>query len=280
MISGHLKALDTPMPYEEWEADGPLLIFLHGFPNNHLLWKPQIEAFKGRYHILNFNLPGSYDGRVSDRKYFRTHFIQDFIIEEIKKRMKEHKKKAILVGHDLGCFILDEVGKQLSAYILGQVFLSGMSLKLYTMKLKEPSQMMKSWYVGLLQLPVVPALARIVLKNQLRKRAYSVSHIREDSPLYSEAPYGFTPVYLYQELARKSLHLKKSKEPSRIPTLFLFGDDDRFLNIPTQAEVNSLYEKGTVTVFQAGHWLLREKIEEVNQYLSSYFETLSHSDHL
>lgn len=260
------------MPFEEWENEGPLLVFLHGFPNNSLLWAPQVEHFKSRYHILNFNLPGSFHGKVKSKREFRTHHIQDFIIDTIKDRLKKHPKDVILVGHDLGCFILTEVGKQLSALIKAQIFISGMPLKLYSMQLKEPSQLMKSWYVGVLQLPGAPALVKKLLQKKMKKRAYSISHIREDSPLCTEAPFGFEPVYLYQELAQKAAHLKPEQEKSIIPTTFIFGDDDRFLNIPSEHNARKLFENVEIKTLTGGHWINRQKIAEVNGLLAQIFQ--------
>jgi pimeloyl-ACP methyl ester carboxylesterase len=265
-----LKGFETSMPYEEWKNEGPLLVFLHGFPNNSHLWAPQVDAFKDRFHILNFNLPGSFHGRAK-RRDFRTHHIQDVIMNVIKDRMKKHNKKAILVGHDLGTFILDEVGKQLSAHILGEVLISGMPLKLYLKKLKEPSQMLKSWYVGLLQVPGTATLTKKFLQKKLRRNVFKLSHIREDSPLYTEAPHGFEPIYLYRELAQKARRLKRPEIKSSIPTYFIFGENDRFLNPVTEAEAQELFVKPKVIIMKAGHWLNREKIEETNETLDKIF---------
>lgn len=267
----NLKAISTPMPYEEIENEGPILVFLHGFPNNYFLWKDQIAVLKENYHILNFNLPGSISESKVEAGNFRTHFIQETILDVMKDRLKTGKK-FFLIGHDLGCFILDEVGRRFSANISGQIYISGMGLSLYASKLKSPSQLMKSYYAFLLQIPGVPGLAR-TMASPLRRSVFRKSNIPDESSLYSEAPEGFGSIYLYQELGRKLIHVKRNI--SYVPTHFIFGSEDKFLNAPALDEISEHYQFGDLTVIRGGHWINREKPSEVNKAIIDFLS--SHS---
>lgn len=263
-----LKEINGPMPFEEIENEGPILVFLHGFPNNYYLWDNQVKALSESYHILNFNLPGALDNKKWERKYYKTNFIQDYILDILKNRISSGKK-CFLIGHDLGCFILEEVGRRFSAHISGQIFISGMGLPQYAERLKfrSPSQLMKSYYAFLLQIPGVPDLAR-KLSGPLKKSAYAKSNIEDNSILYSEKGDGFGAIYLYQELGRKLLHTQKTL--SYIPTHFICGETDRFLNVPSREEINSFYQYVDLSVIPGGHWILTEKPQEVNDVISNF----------
>lgn len=267
----NLKAVNTSMPYEEIENDGAILVFLHGFPNNYLLWKEQIDVLKEHYHILNFNLPGSIGDSKIRSGSFRTHFIQETILDVMKERLK-FGKKFYLIGHDLGCFILDDVGRRFSAHIGGQVFISGMGLPLYSSKLKSPSQLLKSYYAFLLQIPGMPDLARTI-SSPLRRAVFRKSNIPDDSTLYGEAPEAFGAIYIYQELGKKLLHVRD--EMSLVPTHFIFGNEDKFLNVPSIDEINEHYQHGDLTVLKGGHWINRESPQEVTQIILDFLNSSS-----
>lgn len=263
-----LQQINGPMPFEEIENEGPILVFLHGFPNNYHLWDNQIKAFGENFHILNFNLPGAFDNKKWDRKFYKTNFIQDSILDVLKDRISSGKK-CFLIGHDLGCFILEEVGRRFSAHVAGQIFISGMGLPQYAdrLKINSPSQLVKSCYAFLLQIPGAPDLARI-FSGPLKNSVYRRSNIEKDSSLYSDKGDGFGSIYLYQELGKKLLHTQKNM--SYIPTHFIWGEQDKFLNTPSPEEMARFYHHVDLSVLSGGHWILSEKPENVNEIISNF----------
>ena len=125
LLSAKMKALNIKgMPYDEYPADGDVLVFLHGLPDNRSLWKKQIERFKNRFHILNFNLPVV---KRRDAFQFETLFLT------LKNKMlsfvqRYPEKKFILIGHDLGNLIFEENARRLAVLVKGQILISDMSM--------------------------------------------------------------------------------------------------------------------------------------------------------
>lgn len=244
----------------------PLCVFLHGYPNNPLLWNEQIAFMKDQFTILNLALPGSMNGEVSQND-LKLEKIIDGIVAEI---LAQGNDQIILIGHDIGSFILSEVSKRLSSKVKAQVFMAGMDFKLFRKRLLSSTQFFKSWYVFLLQIPGLSEAFVSKFQSELSNNVYDMSHIAANSTLRSEAPFGFTPIGLYREL-RKGMFLS-SKTKSEVPTLLLFGNDDKFIKAPKQQDTHHFYSQAEVKVIDGGHWFLREKPEIVNQTIQSFLQ--------
>ena len=88
-----------------WEAgpvDGPLMIFLHGWPGIGLIWRAQIEAFSSEgWRCVAPDLRG-YGGSsapIGSAAYAICEVVEDMV------ELHDHlgAQPAIWVGHDLGC---------------------------------------------------------------------------------------------------------------------------------------------------------------------------------
>jgi pimeloyl-ACP methyl ester carboxylesterase len=89
-------------------ADGPLMIFVHGWPSISLMWRAQMEAFAADgWHCVAPDLRGYGDSSTPAAN-------DAYTIEEIVTDMAElHDhlggKPAIWVGHDWGCVVVGEL---------------------------------------------------------------------------------------------------------------------------------------------------------------------------
>ncbi|WPU64210.1 alpha/beta fold hydrolase [Peredibacter starrii] len=244
----------------------PLCVFLHGYPNNPLLWKEQIEKMQDQFTILNLALPGSTNGLVSQSELKLEKIVRN-IVAEITA---QNKDEIILIGHDVGSFILSEVSKHLSNKVKAQVFMAGMDFKLFRKRLLSSTQFFKSWYVFLLQIPGLSEAFVAKFRPLLSKNVYDMSHIAENASLRTEAPFGFTPIGLYREL-RTGMFLSTPKK-SQVPTLLLFGKDDKFIKAPNSQDIRPFYSEAEVKVLDGGHWFLRENPELVNQTIQNFLQ--------
>lgn len=238
----------------------PLCVLLHGYPNNTLVWKDQLPILKERFQILNLALPGSETGHV-EKDQLKLNRLITAIVQEIESH---NAQEIVLVGHDIGAFILSEVSKRFGPMIKAQIFLAGMDFGLFKERLRTSPQFLKSWYVLLFQVPSLPEKFVPVFKKKLSREIY------KDSPdLSSEAPMGFTPVAIYRELKNGFRH-SEMQEKSKTPTLFLFGEDDRFILPPREKQIAEFYEAASVTVLPGGHWFMRENAETVNKTINDF----------
>ncbi len=243
-----------------------LCVLLHGYPNNTEVWKDQLPVLQEKYDVLNLALPGSETGKVSRSDLKLKNLIHDIAT---KINTNSHDR-VILIGHDIGSFVLAEVALHLGEKVKAQVFLAGMDLRLFRTRLQSSLQSLKSWYVLLFQVPFLPEKLVPLFKKSLSRQVY------KDSPdLTEEAPFGFSPVAIYRELKAGFLITNSKKEKSLIPTLFLFGEDDRFILPPAKNEINRLYEAAQLDILPGGHWFMRENPEIVNKKISAFLGELT-----
>ena len=109
-----------------WEAgriDGPLMVFLHGWPGIGLIWRAQMQAFAAAgWHCIAPDMRG-YAGSsapASPEAYELREIVQDMV------ELHDHLggRRAVWVGHDLGCPVTGALAAHHSERCRGAVFVS------------------------------------------------------------------------------------------------------------------------------------------------------------
>jgi pimeloyl-ACP methyl ester carboxylesterase len=240
---------------------GDIAVLLHGLPNNAQLWRKQLGLLEKHFHVLNFefNAPDSLDQ------------IKLTIRERVQELLWLHpSKKVVLLGHDIGCFILEEVGHELGENVRAQIFISGMGFPQFCERLKGSAQLVKSSYAFLLAIPGMGQLTERLLSEQLAQHLYRNS----DPSLLMEAPEGFKNLGLYHMLARKLIGTLRTPaaNPSRVPTHFIFGSHDPYLSLPTSDELKRFHHTSSQHILPGGHWINRERVDGVNHSIARFLE--------
>jgi pimeloyl-ACP methyl ester carboxylesterase len=229
------------MPFDEYKNPGIVLVFLHGFPDTKDVWSQQIKELKNDFHIMNFNLPLS-----DDRRYMKPVFI----IETLRTRLlsvahENPDKKFILIGHDLGSVIMEELSRELPYLVQGQILISGMGLSQFVSRARSLKQIIKSWYMLFFKIPGAPEFIRKVFRGP---RA--------------------APIYLYQEISTLLSQRRTSK--SGVRTLFISGKDDPFLLPVTHDEAVKFHEDFNIIVLEGKHWIQKERAREVTDAIREF----------
>lgn len=86
-------------------VDGPLIIFMHGWPSIGKTWHPQLQAFASRgFRVIAPDMPGY--GRSTARNV-PTDYALPLVIEGMLAVLGDTgRDKAVWVGHDWGCATL------------------------------------------------------------------------------------------------------------------------------------------------------------------------------
>jgi len=89
----------------DYNVEGPRtgipVVFIHGFPFNKEIWKPQIEAFKKDYYIISYDVRGHGTSDVGNAQYTIEYCVDDFI--HLLNILKV--ESAVVVGHSMGGYI-------------------------------------------------------------------------------------------------------------------------------------------------------------------------------
>ena len=94
------------------------IIFVHGFPYDHTMWKAQIEELSENYFCVAYDIRGLGESPANDGQFTMESFVDDLalIIDELKL------DKPILCGLSMGGYIalraLEKFEEKLSAVIL------------------------------------------------------------------------------------------------------------------------------------------------------------------
>ena len=91
----------TTRYWETGPADGPLMIFLHGWPQIGLMWRAQMEAFASDgWHCIAPDMRGY--GGSSAPAAFEAYAIEEIVGDMVELHDHLGARPAVWIGHDLG----------------------------------------------------------------------------------------------------------------------------------------------------------------------------------
>ena len=79
---------------------GPLMVFIHGFPDYWYGWREQLMDLSDKYTVVAMDTRGY---NLSDKPSGYENYSMDFLVGDVEAVIKnENREKAIIVGHDWG----------------------------------------------------------------------------------------------------------------------------------------------------------------------------------
>jgi pimeloyl-ACP methyl ester carboxylesterase len=259
--------------------DGPLLIFLHGFPEFWLGWKRQIPYFaKAGFRVL---VPDQRGYNLSDKPKGAASYGLDPLADDVLGLIDwAGRKTTLLVGHDWGAGVAwwtalrnPERVEKLGIMNVPHPLVMRRHLT------RDPAQMLRSWYVLFFQLPVLPELGMSLggfwnLARVLRGTSNPGTFDEKSLARYREAwsqPGALTAMVNWYRAGLR--HPPKLEGFSKVkpPTLILWGAKDRFLRRELAEASLALCEKGRLEFFEdATHWVAHEEPDRVNALLGEF----------
>ncbi len=104
--------------YLKGNSQNQPIIFLHGFPYDHTMWKAQIDILSEKYFCVTYDIRGLGESPVGDGQFTMESFVDD--LEMIINKLK--LDKSILCGLSMGGYIslraLERMEQVFSAVIL------------------------------------------------------------------------------------------------------------------------------------------------------------------
>jgi epoxide hydrolase 4 len=139
-------------------GSGPLLLFLHGFPDFWYLWNDQIAHFSQSYHVVAPDLRGY---NLSDKPADVAQYRLPLIVEDIRALIDQlGQRPMILAGHDWGGVVAWEFAARYQAYLNKLVILSTAPLDIIRRALRDPERRQEWMY----QLMVICPQAEQILR--------------------------------------------------------------------------------------------------------------------
>ena len=97
-----IKLDNTTMNYtERGLPQGAPIVFIHGFPFNHMMWEPQMKALPNHFRAITYDLRGHGESDVGDGQYTIEFFVDDLIA------LLDHLvvDRAVLCGLSMGGYV-------------------------------------------------------------------------------------------------------------------------------------------------------------------------------
>jgi pimeloyl-ACP methyl ester carboxylesterase len=82
-------------------GNGPVLLFIHGFPMNSKVWDEFIPRLSSSFKVIAIDLPG-----FGNSPILKTPFSIGDVADEIIKWLSEKKiRQCVVIGHSLGGYV-------------------------------------------------------------------------------------------------------------------------------------------------------------------------------
>ncbi|MDX6251338.1 MAG: hypothetical protein QOF10_4698 [Kribbellaceae bacterium] len=251
--------------YEYGSAEAPVLICVHGYPDNATLWEPVAAKLADHFRVITYDVRGAGN---SDHPRGRAAYKLERLEEDFLAVLDEvaPDQPVQLLAHDWGSiqswhFVTSE---QLQGRIASFVSISGPSLDhagYFLRSRRRPGELAKqllhSWYVFYFQLPWLPergwrkGWAHGVFGRLERSAGGSVPDPGERS--LADFVNGLN---LYRANVVPRL-LRPEPRRTGVPVLAVSPDGDAFVTTPLQTDVARWAPNLSVQVIRGGHWLPR-----------------------
>ncbi|HYN89736.1 MAG TPA: alpha/beta hydrolase [Ardenticatenaceae bacterium] len=282
----HREAIVNGIRFHYVEAgEGPLVLLLHGFPEFWYGWRYQIPALAAAgFHVVapdmrGYNLTEKPPGVQS---YHIGHLVAD--AAELLRAFGG-PEGSFLVGNDWGGVISWYTASRHPELVRKLVVLNAPHPNRYLEIVRGSlEQALKSYYVGLFQIPRLPEWLLTLRGGALVERLIRGSGVnpanftREDGRRFREAigqPGAATATLnYYRSEARRSLRRGLEEVPVAVtvPTLLLWGRNDVALSAANAdaAALRRWIPDLHVELFDASHWLNTDLPEAVNARIITF----------
>jgi len=263
------------------DPNGELVILLHGFPEFWYGWRKQIDYLvKAGYRVW---APDQRGYNLSEKPQgIDAYVVSTLAADVIGLIDAAGRDKAYIVGHDWGAAVAWTTALRYPDRVKKLTILNVPHPKVMLETLRgSVGQMLKSWYMGFFQLPLIPELLNsaadfMFTAQALIRSSKPGTFTDEDIAQYIRAwkqPGAMTSmINWYRAIAQRTddtLFITDSR--IKVPTLIIWGVQDQFLKRDMAQRSLALCDDGRLVYFEdATHWVQHEKAGEVNTLLSEF----------
>lgn len=276
----HRIAGDGLTLHTEITGEGPAVILLHGFPENADAWRHQIPALvQAGYSAWVPNLRGYPPSGISPRQ--RDYRLSRLVNDVAAIAAATGQERVNVVGHDWGGIIAFAFAGAYPALLSRLVILNAPHMRIYSDKLWRTSQLFRSAYIGLFQLPWLPEWMLSAGGFFLLRQMFKRTPARKDT--FRDADIERYIAGLAQQGALKAAldYYRANMRPGALrlayearidaPLQVIWGARDPALGIFLLDGLERFAPRTRVhCIPDAGHWVQNEAPDEVNRVLTGF----------
>ncbi|MDY6781734.1 MAG: alpha/beta hydrolase [Cyanobacteriota bacterium] len=261
------------------QGEGPLMLLLHGFPEFWYSWRHQIPEFAVDYKVVALDLRGYNESEKP--KNVEAYRMQELIRDVEGVIVGLGYESCVLVGHDWGgaiawSFAYEHPQRVDKLIVMNLPHPALLSEGLW----KHPQQLLRSWYIFLFQLPLLPewilqwndydAIAATFEKMAVDKTAFTTADLDAFKSAAAK-PDAITAMMNYYRNVFQGLMQPRSWRILEVPTLMIWGEEDaalgKELTYGTEAYVRDFQIR---YIPNCSHWVQQEQPQLVNQYMREF----------
>ncbi|MGW0367519.1 SDR family oxidoreductase [Streptomyces coeruleorubidus] len=272
---------------EVGDPQRPTVILVHGYPDSKEVWSEVAARLAEHFHVVAYDVRGH--GRSTAPRPLRGGFTLEKLTDDFLAVADavSPDRPVHLVGHDWGSVQAWEFTtvRRTEGRIASFTSMSGPSLDHFghwiNSRVRRPTprrvgqllgQGARSWYVYLLQTPVLPELA---WRGPLGKRWPRVLERVEKVPrgdyptssLPSDAAHG---AWLYRDNVRSRLRRPRTDAYAHAPVQIVTPLEDRFLSERLHDGLEQWVPQLTRRTVQAGHWIPRTRPDQLASWIEEF----------
>lgn len=259
------------------KASGPILLFLHGFPDSAECWDRQIDYFSEHYQVVAPFIRGAKPSAATDdvQRYSPDAVALD-VLEILAEVDPGQSRRIYCIGHDLGGVHAWHLARMMRRRLGGLMIINSLTIAQMVRRLKNPKQLMKSWYMLAFQVPHLPEYLMRKFPIYFLDVAHAAGGMHgEVRPMLGNLRGALAgPVKQYRAFFREIPRILSQPTGKRLqaPVLVVWGSDDAFLLPPTLDEMEMEAEKVTVRILAGNHWIHRNQADRVNSLLHEFIQ--------
>ncbi|MEZ5027106.1 MAG: alpha/beta hydrolase [Chitinophagales bacterium] len=260
-----------------------LVILLHGWPEFWYSWRYQIPVLAEKFTVFAPDMRGF---NLSDKPLGIANYKADIVASDIAELIKKSGfEKAYIVGHDWGGAISWVFATMYPELTEKLVVCNCPHPKIMLKSFKtNPSQIIKSWYIFLHQIPLLPEIIyqfslEKIFKKTFRGWMYNKENFTDEDlkafvKAYKQEGALTGSINYYRAMMQTKPNLQIFNNKIKAPTLLIWGEGDRALGkeltYGTEKYVDAPYEVKYIE--RCSHWTQNDCPEEVNKFLLDFLK--------
>lgn len=272
-----------------WDkADAPTLLLVHGYPDNHEIWRPLIRELTADYRIVAYDVRGCGASQVPKR-------LRDYRLEQLGRDLEavvlatSADRPVHLIAHDWGSIQSWEAVTEprIQPLLASYTSISGPCLDHVghwlreRLSLRRPSalgqmlgQLLSSWYIAFFHTPLLPELCwRWGLDRAWPWLLQRLEGIRDLPPSRTQRNDGRRGVQLYRANFIHRL-LRPRARSTPIPVQLIVPLVDRFVRPQLFDTLQCWAPALTRREVRAGHWHLLAEAKTLAGWIHEYVTRL------
>lgn len=239
------------------EGDGPLVVLLHGFPEDRRAWRHQLPALaRAGFRAVAPDLRGYGDSpKPSGIDSYRV----PALVEDVAELIESLGGTCVLVGHDWGALVAWFLAMTRPELVSRLAILNVPHPAAFARELRRSrSQRLRAAYQLFFQLPVIPeVLMHLLGRILMRRKPWR-------GPL--------TPMFhYYRALRRTRGQLRKLIRPIDVPVLLIWGEQQSIFIEETLTDVDEWVRDLKIErIAGAHHFVQHDAPERVSELLIAF----------